>query len=310
MVWEGSVGAVPRRVVPSSIVMLVVLSMAVAARAATPRDGAIANRQTAIRAARGLLGDVVLPAGAIEVSGETARGPLVPLVERLFLAAQVDRRAFWRTDASPSAVIDTVRRHLPADAKLTGSGSGVAPGSSSAFAVYTFPRADPAALGIRQLVVDAVEASRSSTVVRADGQVQYLAPRAADQRVPPRARALDVTMTPNAGKPLLSLTVTRLSLVRRIAALVNGLPFAGNLSGVGFSCPSFPSTPTDTFTFRASAAGRALAEVTELAATPTYIDPCETTTLRINGRLEPPLMEGGALLRRAGSLLHVKLTRS
>lgn len=307
MLWDGSVGVVLRRVVLSSIAILVVLSVAVGARAAAPGAAAFANRQAAVRAARGLLGDVVLPAGAIEVSEKTAR---VPLVERLFLAAQVDRHAFWRTDASPSAVIDTVGRYLPAEAKLSGSGSGFAPGSSSAFAVYTFPRSDQAALGIRQLVVDAVEASHSSTVVRADGQVQYLAPRRADQRIPPRARVLDVTITPDTGKPLLSLTVTRLSLIRRIAALVNGLPFAGNLSGVGFSCPIFPSTPTDTFTFRASANGRALAEVTELAATPTYIDPCETTTLRINGRLEPPLMEGGALLRRAGSLLHVNLARS
>ncbi len=116
-------------------------------------------------------------------------------------------------------------------------------------------------------------------------------------------------MTLPARKPLRSLTVTRLSLVRRIAALVNALPFGGNFSGDGFSCPAFPNGPVDTFTFRASTARPALAQVSELAATPTNIDPCETTTLRIRGHLEPPLMEGGTLLRTAGSLLHVKLTR-
>ncbi len=186
VVLRGRVRVMSRRVVLTSVAILGALCVAVGARAATPRQTARANRQAAVRAANGLLGDVVLPPGATKISGETASGPLVEPLERLFLAAQVDRHAFWSTDASPSAVIATVQRHLPAGAKLNGSGSGFGPGSSDAFAVYTFPGTDPAALTIRQLVVNAV-GSAHSTVVRADGEVQYIAPRAPPSRSP-RAR--------------------------------------------------------------------------------------------------------------------------
>jgi hypothetical protein len=286
-------------------VLVAWLGGAAAVGAATPRQAA-AHRRVAVRVADRLLDYVVVPAGATKVPA----GPLTRSIDPLFLAAAVDRHAFWTTDASPAAVISQVGMHLPAGAKLTNAGSGFGPGSSNAWAEYTFPRTDRAVLGIRQLVVEADAGTHISTAVRADGEVQYFAPRRADQRIPASAHVLDIAMTKNRRKPLLSVTVTRLTTVRRIAALVNALPF-GNFDGVGFSCPAFTSSdPVDAFTFRATPAGPALARVSELAATPTYIDGCETATLRIRGHLEPPLVEGGTLLRRAGAILHVKLTSS
>ncbi|MEO8968345.1 MAG: hypothetical protein ABI355_11940, partial [Solirubrobacteraceae bacterium] len=131
-----------------------------------------------------------------------------------------------------------------------------------------------------------------------------------DQQVPRTAHVLEITMT-TSDKVLLSLTITRRSQVRQIAALVDHLPFAGNWSGVGFSCPAFTaSSPLDTFVFRAAVGGRALARVSALAVTPPTADPCELTELTIGANREPALMQGGVLLRRAGSLLGVKLTAS
>ncbi|MBV8218152.1 MAG: hypothetical protein JO325_06800, partial [Solirubrobacterales bacterium] len=64
----------------------------------------------------------------------------------------------------------------------------------------------------------------------------------------------------------------------------------------------------DTFTFRASPAGAALAQVTEPADEPTTAGPCFITTLQVRGQREPGLLEGGKLLRQSGAILGLKLT--
>ena len=108
--------------------------------------------------------------------------------------------------------------------------------------------------------------------------------------------------------PLLSRTVTNRAQVRRIAAVVDGLPFVASLRGMAFSCPALMLAPIDTFTFRASPGGPALARVTAPANEPTTAGPCFITTLQIRGHGEPGLLEGGKLLRQAGSIVGLKLT--
>jgi hypothetical protein len=175
---------------------------------------------------------------------------------------------------------------------------------------YAFPTIDRTSLGARQLVLEALGLSDGSTVVRADGEVRYIAPRPYDERIPAQARILDITVGSNLSRPLLSLTVTKASDVRRIARVVDDLPFVGNNSGVAFSCPSFSATfPVDRFIFRRTAGGTVLAKITESAATPTEDYPCFVTSLTIRGQHEPPLQDGGVLLKQAGSLLKVRLSR-
>ena len=114
-------------------------------------------------------------------------------------------------------------------------------------------------------------------------------------------------MANRGSKPLLSLTVTRRAEVRRIAAMVDRLPFAAALN-VAIPCPAIFPAPIDTFTFRATPAGAVLARVSEPADTPANADVCATAMLTIRGHRERALLEGGALLREAGALLGVKLT--
>ncbi len=82
-----------------------------------------------------------------------------------------------------------------------------------------------------------------------------------------------------------------------------------NLRGVALSCPAIMVAPLDTFTFRSSPSGPALATVSELADNPTDGDPCFAAPFTIRGHREPGLLEGGRLLRQAGAILGVKLTR-
>ena len=143
--------------------------------------------------------------------------------------------------------------------------------------------------------------------------MRYSAPRLPAQRVPTQARALVITMTrspfgQSPSPPLKSpLTITTRSEVRRIAAIVDGLPFVA-LNGVAISCPAILPAPIVTFAFRSAPDGPVLAIVTEASNTPTGAEPCFTTELTIRGHREPGLLEGGRLLRRAGAILAVKLT--
>jgi hypothetical protein len=281
-----------------------------AVSAASPAQVGRAHQRAAATAAEQLLVELVLPAGATEVPAEPAgdADQLAHADELFFFAAEVERHEFWTTSASPNAVIASIAAHLPAGARPVGSGYS----GTSVFATYVLPAAGAPALGPRGLDVQAVALAGGGTGVRADAAVRYSAPRLPSQRVPRQSRVLSITVT---GGPQVTgstssspppLFVTNRRDVERIAAIIDGLPFVA-FRGVAISCPFIPASPIDTFTFRAATAGPVLAKVTLPADTPTEASPCFTATLRIRGRLEPGLLEGGTLLRRAGAILGVKL---
>jgi len=294
------------------VALMFVLAGAVVVNAASPVRVLHANRKAAGAAAERLLGEVVLPADATEVPSEPAGDAhqLGRAMQLSFFDAQVDRHEFWTTTASPSAVIASVEVHLPAGAKWTGSGYS----GTSMFVSYSLPALGGPGLGPRTLAVNAVKLTDGATGVRADATVRYSAPRLRGQRVPARARVLEITMTrarfgPSPPPKLESpLVVTRRSDVRRIAAIVDGLPFVASLRGVAISCPAILPAPIVTFTFRAAPTSPALATVSEAANTPAQAEPCFTTALTIRGHREPGLLAGGKLLRQAGAILGVKLT--
>lgn len=281
---------------------------AVIAAAATPAQVLHANQTAAQSAADQMLGGIVLPAATNEVASEPAGDDdaLARSMEIPIFRAEVDRHEFWTTSASPSVVIASFEANLPAGAKS--SGGGYNGPSTTIFVSYSLPTIDAPALGPRTLTVNAVRLSDGGTGVRADAEVRYTAPRLPAQRIPPQAHVLDVTMANYHSSPLLSLTVTNRSQIRHIASIVDGLPLLASLRGVAFSCPALMLAPTDTFTFRVSPGGPAVAQVTEPANQPTSAGPCFITTLSIRGHGEPGLLEGGRLLRQAGAILGVKLT--
>jgi hypothetical protein len=272
--------------------------------AASPAQVVHANQQAAVTAAEQVLGELVLPAGATQVPTEPV-GDAYQLAhpdELFFFAAEVERHEFWTTSASLSAVIASIDAHLPAGARSSGTGYA----GNSVFESYTLPTVGAPALGPRSLDVEAVELTSGGTGVRADASVRYSAPRLPDQRIPSRARLLEITRA-GMGASLPSLTVTNRSKVRRVAGIIDNLPFAA-LRGVAISCPLILPAPIVTFTFRAAPDGPVLATVSEPSDTPTDADPCFTATLRIRGHLEPALLDGGSLLHRAGAILGVKLS--
>jgi len=299
-------GTVPRAL---TVTVVAGLISAPAVGAATPAQRLGADRRAAVAAADALLNGVVLPADARPRASEPSRDAhqLARPLELFFYAAEVDRHAFWTTGAAPAAVIASVGAHVPPGARSTGSGSSSGNESTSVFVSYALPIVDPSALGPRALIIDAVTLPGGITGVRADAVVRYLAPRLPAQRVPRAARLLDIR-TVFGSRVLRSLTVTRISQVRGVAAVVDGLPFARGLKGIALPCPFIPAAPVVTFTFRAAATRPALAAVTELADAPAGASPCTLTTLTIRGRREAPLLEGGVLLQRAGAILGVTLT--
>ncbi len=275
--------------------------------AATPAQVVSAHHAAAVTAADRALGNLALPAGATEVSAEP-KGDAHQLGRPMYLvvfAAAVDRHRYWTTNVSPSDVIASIEAHLPAGTESAGSGSS----GTSIFASYSLPSVNPPTLGRRDLDVNAVVLAGGRTGVRADVAVTYSAPRLRAQRVPPQARVLEITIANPRAAPLRSLTVTNRSQIRRIAAIVDGLPFAASLRGVAISCPAIMVAPIDTFTFRSAPSGPALATVSEPANDPAGAEPCFTAAFTIRRHHEPGLLEGGKLLHRAGAILGVKLTR-
>ena len=253
-----------RRAVISLLAALGAVIGAIAVRAAPPGQVTSANRLAAISEADRLLGDVVLPVGSapVTLSRSGATGVLAQPSERLFFAAQVDRHAFWTTDAAPKAVIASVRAHLPAGAKRLAFGFG----GGEVFASYGLPMIDRKALALRQIVVDAVRLANGTTAVRADGEVQYIAPRTEQQQIPPQAQLLQITVSNSSPRPLLAVSLTNRSRISEIANLVDDLPFGGNWSGVAFSCPGFsPAEPVVTFSFRSAPGGTVLASLERAA---------------------------------------------
>jgi hypothetical protein len=280
----------------------------VALSAASPIHTGHTNRSHAIAVADQMLDLVVLPAGATRISaapkiaGNFLDGPFM----RYLIVSQVDRSRFWTVPAPPNAVMASFEAHLPKGAKAAEATSG----GSEFQAAYSLPTVQPRTLGARQLVLAAVARSSGGTIVRADAEIRYVAPRPYNERIPAAAHVLDITVGSNLSRPLLSLTVTKTAEVSRIARIANGLPFAGNQEGLAYSCPSVgPGSPVDSFIFRSSRAGPVLASVTELASELSVDDPCSRTLLTIRGHHEPGLQDGGILIRQAGALLHDKLSR-
>jgi hypothetical protein len=301
----------PRVVVGIVLAVMVGLVSAPRVSATSPAQVLRANRHAALSAAGQLLGLLVLPTGATEVPTEPAGDAhqLGSSAELSVFAAEVDRHEFWTTTDSPGTVVASIEAHLPPGATSTGSGYS----GTSRFVSYSLPTVDAPALGPRSFVVDAVELAGGGTGVRADATVRYAAPRLLAQRVPAQARVLEITMTRSPFGPSPSptlkapLVVTRRADVRRIAAIVDALPFAAMIR-VPIACPFIGPAPIVTFTFRRSPDGRVLATVSEPADTPTDADPCFATALTIRGHPEPGLLEGGTLLRQAGAILGVRLT--
>ncbi len=276
---------------------------------ASPADRtAQANREKATTVAAGLLRQArppgTRPIATSALAKDKQEGLTLPF-GWLGVASMVDQHELWQTSSSPVAAVEQAVSRLPLGTRQLQR----AEGGGEFLAYYRLPASDPRSLTTTEVSIQAVKES-SETAVRLDAEVAYVAPRPQNLRIPSSARVLDITVGSNPKRPLLSLQVTSVSEVRRIAEMVNVLPFNAYLKGAAYNCPAIlTTTPVDRFVFRRSTTGPILATVTESAMTPTIADPCGATKLVIRGHREPELQDGGRLLKQAGALLNVRLSR-
>jgi hypothetical protein len=257
------------------------------------------NRIAAERDARNLLARLVLPPGS-SYSATQPQGSSQHLSQPFQVPGTpklIDRPAWWSVPGSPQAVVESIKHQPPKGSHLFGESSDIqlGVGEVSHSIEFRWPSVT-GVLSSRSLLLTVVGESGGRTGLRADAQIVWVVPRPASERIPARARVLEVDYR-KGGKPPLEFTVLNRRAVLRIAALIDGLPIVQPTDP--HSCTAMQANPrTVTLTFRAAPAGRALAEATQ-AEPP---GACAAMSLEIHGKVRPALTGGETVLRAVSEL--------
>jgi hypothetical protein len=272
-------------------------TMPVGSRAST---SAADNKQAAETDAASLLSLVALPPGTVQSTAEPAGdgGDLADASQRVATPNLVDQHAWWIVPSSRSATIAFVLAHSPTGSKRTGGGEGgtgrvVHDGENGVqhvdeeWEVFGFPPI-ASTLGLRSVIVTAVQLPDGSSGVRADAQVVWLTPRPVSEVIPSGPHLMRVSVLSEIRANRSGQRPFDVASVPRIAAVVkllNTLPAAQ---------PGVRACPVDfgnrvRLVFRARRGAPALSTVT--------IDPggCGGVGVVIGHTAEPEL-EGGSLL--------------
>jgi hypothetical protein len=293
------------------------LALAAGSQAAAGAGGApsaASNRASAGADVRALLGRVILPAGAVRLSGQPPGGGAIDNPDPEQATPDIaDVHAWWRVPGTLASVVAFEKAHAPAGSSSAGSGGGtslVTPGGHAtaitAFVAFAFP-AQGAVLGSRMLIVKATALGAQSVAVRVDAQDVWEIPRSAAERIPAGVQEIDVARAIPGRPPTLSQSVTDPGKVARIVAMIDALPI---VQPGTIACPMFVlNAPRVTFTFRASAGGRVLAQASQnVVQGPTTS--CDPMSLTIEGRSQTALLGGSGFLAAVGKLLGLALAAS
>jgi hypothetical protein len=238
--------------------------------------------QRAAADARAILGKFVPPPGAVRL----AKRPPLPggsPTAGLITTAQADATGYWRASGTATGLLAWEKAHISGSF----SRQDVIIGPPSWNTVYSLP-AVPGVLPTREMNVQFYDAGGGMTVIMAEAMVSWQPPRPAAEVVP--ASVTEVTIAPSGPGPAPApapVTVSSAVVVRRLAALVNGLP----LSTVAQDVPC-PDGHGFTLTFRVTAGGAPAAVADGPGA-------CGQVTLTLNGKSEPPLLPLDASTYRA-----------
>jgi hypothetical protein len=236
-------------------------------------------RQRAAADARAILGEFAPPPGAVRLAGRPAlpggwgRYPVMGLNS----TAQADAVGYWRARGAATALLAWEKAHI----SRSFSRQDVIIGPPSWNTVYSLP-AVPGVLPVREMNVQVFDAGGGAVVIMADAMVSWQPPRPASEVVPASVTVVTIaTAGPWPGNPA-PVTITSPPVVRRLAALVNGLPVS--TAGQGVPCPMAIGF---TLTFRAAAGGPPVAVADGPAE-------CGAVHLTLNGKGEPDLQPPGS----------------
>ncbi len=278
-----------------------VLALAGASAALAYRT-AVANRHAARVEAGHLLSSVRLPAGATVSRGDPSAGRhLGQANEAPASTALVDRHRFWRVPGDPAKVIAWLRAHPPARSHLTGTSSSGGPGYEIDGVAFSVPPVPNVTLS-RTLVFSVTTARHGESAVRADAEIVWVKPRPRSERVPAGLTLVTLTDTRidiHTGKSTTSapIVVTAPTKLEGIARFVDGL--AVDQLGI-VPCPA-DFGPNVDIKFYGRQGGPVLAEANADGSG------CGTVTFTLNGKTEPTLTGGAALIQHLDGLLGTSL---
>jgi hypothetical protein len=217
-------------------------------------------------------------AGPPNLSGGVLKRPIT------YLAAtwEVHVTGFWEAPGSPQALLAWEQGHLTARSTVGGADFGPPAWDRD------FELAAEGALITRELIVEVASAGHGQTGIRVDAWVAWQPPRSAGSLIPTAARAVTIAQSSNGPSGLAGPTAERLpapvtitdpATVRRLAALIDGLP----VSTIAPDAPcAFSFGPFLSLTFRARSGSPALAIVQTDQS-------CDGVTLTVRGKQQPTL---------------------
>lgn len=259
----------------------------------TGQPGTETPKQRAEQDAAAILAAFVAPPGARHLAAPPAG--LKSPSELPGTPDLVDKAGWWQVAGDPQQVLDWMKGHVPHRFTLDGSGTldrGTGPIWSDDFDLP----AVPGVLLSRQLVLDATSAGSGQTAIRADAQVVWLPARAPGERIPTGVTAVVLSATPGANLNVkLPATVTDQAAVRKLTALIDGLP---RFPEGAYSCPN-DNGASLVLTFLAGRGGSVLAVATVRLAG------CEGVNLTISGQQQPGLGPVAGGRATAGQALQI-----
>jgi hypothetical protein len=257
-------------------------------------------RQRAEADAAAILKSFAVPPGGHRVAGppNLPGGVLKSPITDLGAAWEVHVTDFWEAPGNPQALLAWEQGHLPGRFILGDADFGPPAWDRG------FELAPEGALVTRDLVVEAASTGDGQAGIRVDAWVAWQPPRSTGGLIPPAARTVTIAESSNGGttgpggpaarRLPAPVTITDPAMVRRLGALIDGLPLSTIPPDT--PCPFTPG-PFLRLTFRLSAGSPPVAIVQT-------DQPCGEVTLTVGGGQQPALQNeptlDGRILKLAG----------
>ena len=270
--------------------------------ASTPTQRTAQDNQAAATSdAKAFLALTPLPPGAAMTSSDPSGGALGVPAQSIATPNLVDLTRWWLVPRQPDATFSFIKSHPPKNSKPSAIGFYTTPSVTVRFVGFQLPPRQ----GVTDwsiLILEETAAPNGQTAVRADAEVVWVLPRPASEQIPGDARVLTVSVQ-RPHKPPVSITVSKASVVHRLAAVIDSLETVQ--PGVT-SCPLKRfNLPKISFSFRATRTGPPLAVASETySAKAPGTFPCDPMSFTINGKPQTSLLDPtGSTIRTARDLL-------